>query len=415
MSDGQGKKRSVSQRIGQIGEYLFAAWAVEQHLAPQKTTEDVGIDYFCQVLSPHNAVIENVTGAILAVSVRSVGGRRKRIKLTKEDIENILRTEAPCCLIGVDVDAKTIHYKFLDEELIRHLYEFLRSNNDSMSIRLEEMKSDAAQFDTTLTYIRKPRVQRTLLMLKAELGVSSVIPEGKLYIRHDSNGSLAIVQAPWVTSMFEVLPDKQVEVSTRFFEKGLLPAKNEEGVRLYREIEKLSDIAEKVVVAGIIEKEVVITVQLNEKSANSKFVVRHIGDETAYINEAGVVLVFSKTREIDGEHVHQMRLSFTKNNVSDMSLGLTRTFLKLLQPNAKFSIDGKPWLDISFWPLLKNMGQAIAATERVFSFLSIDFTGVYLKDVAEEETMNTIVFLEAIIANNHSGHIIPGFVLGPSA
>jgi len=415
VSKDKGKKRSASQRIGQIGEHSFEVWAVERHLAPQKATEDIGIDYFCQVLSPQNAVIENVTGAILAVSVRSVKGRRRRVKLSRADVVNILRTEAPCCLVGVNVEDKSIHYKFLDEDFIKQLYEFLDSGKDSMSLPIEEMDSDPAQFDATLTHIRRPVVQRTLLTRKAELGVNAAVPGGKLYLHHDSMGSLALVHAPWVTSMFEISREKQGEVSTQFFEKGMLPDRYEEGITLVREIEQLSDLAEKVLVAGAIQDEVEITIHSEDKSASSRFVVRRIGDETAYISEAGVVLVFSAARELEGQHVHQMRVSFIKDNVSDMSTEAVRSFVKLCNANAKFTLDGKPWLDIGLWPVLKNLGKAISEAEEVFTFLGLNFTGVHLKDLAEEEAMNTIAFLEALISGRHSGHIIPGFVLGPSA
>lgn len=415
MSKDKGKKRSASQRIGQIGEHSFEVWAVERHLAPQKATEDIGIDYFCQVLSPQNAVIENVTGAILAVSVRSVKGRRRRVKLSRADVVNILRTEAPCCLVGVNVEEKSVHYKFLDEDFIKQLYEFLDSGKDSMSLPIEEMDSDPAQFDATLTHIRRPIVQRTLLMRKAELGVNAAVPGGKLYLRHDSKGSIAVVHAPWVTSMFEISREKQAEVSTKFFETGLLPGRSEEGVRLINEIDKLSDIAERVLLAGAIQEEIQITIHSEDKSASSKFVVRRIGDETAYISEAGVVLVLSAARELDGRHVHEVRVNFIKDTVSDMSTEAVRSFLKLFNANAKFTLDGKPWLDISLWPVLKNMGKAILEAEHVYGFLGLTFTGVHLKDLAEEEAMNTIAFLEALISGRHSGHIIPGFVIGPSA
>lgn len=40
------KKRSPSQRIGELGEDIFQLFARERGLVPTKITDDYGIDFF---------------------------------------------------------------------------------------------------------------------------------------------------------------------------------------------------------------------------------------------------------------------------------------------------------------------------------------------------------------------------------
>jgi hypothetical protein len=416
MGQRKGKRRSKSQRIGKTGEKLFEVWATARHLTTQKVEEDVGIDFFCQIMTTIRAGIEESTGSILAVQTRSVEGRRKRVKLTREDAENILRIEAPFCLIGVETESNIIFYKFLDENFVRQLHSFLMSDKKSFSFKVDDLENDLNKFLIELDQVRRPSLQHRLLMLKAELNITSVIPGGKLFTRQGTGGDFAIVSSPWLTSAFEVSSDKQSEIARVFFEEGKLPATETEGFRMRPEITKLFDMVDgKVFLAGNMEKTGVLTVKFNSESETSRVKIRHIGDEYAYINEAGCVLVFSETRKVRDQHIHEMKIDFTKEDVSDLSSDKIRNFLRLLHAESKLFIDDEPWLDISYWPNLGEIGRVMQATETVFSYLGKDFSGVYLKDVIEEESMNTIAFLESLIKNEHSGHIIPGFVLGPSS
>jgi hypothetical protein len=416
MGQKKGKRRSKSQRIGKIGEKLFEIWATARQLTTQKVEEDVGIDFFCQIMKTIGAGVEEATGAVLAVQARSVEGRRKRVRLSREDAENILRTEAPFCLIGVDTESHSIFYKFLDEKFVRLLHSFLMSDNRSISFKVDDLQNDSNRFLAELNQVRRPSLQHRLLMLKAELNIASVIPGGRLFIRQGTEGDFAIVSAPWLTAAFEVSSHKQSEIAELFFEEGKLPASEIEGFRMRPEIKKLFDIVDgKVLLSGELEKNGILTVKLNSESETSSVKIRHIGDEYAFISETGCVLVFSETRKVKDQHVHEMKLSFTKEDVGDLSSVKARKFLKLLNAKSKLLLDNKPWIDITSWPNLSEMGSTMRAIETVFSYLGKDFKGLYLKDVIEEETMHSIAFLEALIKNEHSGRIIPGFILGPAA
>lgn len=48
----RGKRLSRSNIIGDEGELLFRRWALKHQLTANKVTQDIGIDFFCQVMAP---------------------------------------------------------------------------------------------------------------------------------------------------------------------------------------------------------------------------------------------------------------------------------------------------------------------------------------------------------------------------
>jgi hypothetical protein len=137
MSDHRGKRRTHSQRIGEIGESIFKTWATENAPSPQKVDQDYGVDFFSQVLSPIAHKGEELIGAILGAQVRSVeGGSRPRIKLNKTDIENAMRVQVPFCFFAVDTQKKEVSWLFLDEQLIRGFWAFLQGKQKTMTLRV---------------------------------------------------------------------------------------------------------------------------------------------------------------------------------------------------------------------------------------------------------------------------------------
>ena len=56
------KKRTKSQKVGEIGENIFKDFALENDLLPNKMEYDYGIDFVCQTTSKLNSRIDSVGG-----------------------------------------------------------------------------------------------------------------------------------------------------------------------------------------------------------------------------------------------------------------------------------------------------------------------------------------------------------------
>jgi hypothetical protein len=220
-----GKRRSLAQRIGKKGESLFSTWAVDHHLSPNKTEEDLGVDFFCQVLRPiGSSKSEDVTGAVLAVHVRATEGEsRPRILLDRVDAVSLLVHSQPACLVGVHVETGQIAFLFVDEPLIDRLRKFISSSRQTHSIRLDEMELESATFDRRLRVHIRPGVQQRIVIYKAQRTIESVVPGASISLHHSCDGGNAIVQMPWVSSALSIEPQALDEVRMLAFEKGKSP------------------------------------------------------------------------------------------------------------------------------------------------------------------------------------------------
>lgn len=66
-----GKKITVSQKIGDLGEVIFEKFAIENGLIPNKVKRDYGIDFVCQPTERSSSVgINRVKSSLLGVNVR---------------------------------------------------------------------------------------------------------------------------------------------------------------------------------------------------------------------------------------------------------------------------------------------------------------------------------------------------------
>jgi len=412
----RGKRRSLAQRIGKKGESLFSTWAVDHHLSPNKTEEDLGVDFFCQVLRPRgSSKSEDVTGAVLAVHVRATEGEsRPRILLDRVDSVNLLEHFQPACLVGVHVETGQIAFLFVDEPLIDRLREFVASSRQTHSIRLDEMEQDAATFDQRLRVHIRPGVQQRIAIYKAQRTIESVVPGASVSIHHYTDGGNAIVQMPWVSSALSIAPQARDEVRMLAFERGKSPDEWP-GVSLRPEFLPLFDLADgPAFLLGAIERDEEVVVECEGQTASTTFRIRRVADEFAYVHEMGLALVLSDRRRREETWVHEMEARLFHGSES-LGVGTEALpFFRLLRPGAHFLRGAVP-IGIETWgEALPRLGRSVAAIENVVAALGLDLRNFYLGDLRDEEFAVSLGFLEAIFIHHIPAEkIIPGFIVDP--
>lgn len=333
----RGKRRSLAQRIGRKGEGLFSAWAVDHHLSPTKTEEDLGVDFFCQVLRPtHSGKPEDVTGAVLAVHVRATeGDSRPRILLDRTDAANILQHTHPACLIGVNAKTRQIVFLFVEEEFIDRLQHFLNSQHQTLSIRLDEMELDSAAFDSKLMVHIRPGTQQRIAIYKAQRTIEGIVPGASVSLHHTSDGGQGIVQIPWISSALAIDPARRDQVRMLAFEKGI-PPDQWPGISLQPEFLSLFDLVDgPTYLLGAIERDEELVIESDGETASATFRIRRVGDEFAYVHDMGLALVHSDRRRREKIWVHEMEVRLFKGSVS-LGLGAQDLpFFRLLRPGAR--------------------------------------------------------------------------------
>ena len=138
MARNRGKRRSLSQKIGDKAEHQFGAWATDRGLSATLVWKDYGLDFVCQIFQKvPRSTSEEIHGAVLMAQVRGTeGASRPRIKLNREDAENLLRQTGPACVVALNPNTGPVAFRFVDETFSEQLEEFLRTPQASMTLRL---------------------------------------------------------------------------------------------------------------------------------------------------------------------------------------------------------------------------------------------------------------------------------------
>lgn len=412
------KRRSVSQLIGEKGEDIFRIWGTDNHLIPQKTERDYGIDFFCQVMKPIGSSSEEITGAVIGTQVRSIMGKsRPRVLVDKTDIESALRLSVPYCLIGIDTDNQQVHHLFLDERLLEEFYSFICSQKKTMTLRLDRFEFGPEAFKASLGKACSPATQSRLGLIKVKLKIASDIPGADLKIYQTPRSGLAIVDVPWITQIFKFSADRRESVATMVFEEGQISKSVISQFPIRETFDPVKAIVDgPIVFRGAFEEEVELYVRHKGKLKTAAFVLRRLEDERAYVSESGLILVISDARLDGGVYKHFMDLRITAtNSISLNKLSKTLAFLKLLNPGAVLNEVGREGIPIEHWPGLHRIGSFLSAIEKVYKFLDLNISEVFLADLQDEEFGKTITLLESLIDGIKIQQIMPGFVLGPAA
>lgn len=412
------KRRSVSQRIGEKGEGIFRIWGTDNHLIPQKTERDYGIDFFCQVMKSVGSSSEEITGAVIGTQVRSITGKsRPRVLVDKTDIESALRLSVPYCLIGIDTDDQHVHHLFLDEPLLEEFYSFICSKNETMSLRLDRFEFGPEAFKTSLARACSPATQSRLKLIKVKLKITSDIPGADLKIYQTPSTGLVIVDVPWITQIFKLPADRREAAATMVFEEGKFPKSIMSQFPIKETFGPVKSLVDgPILFRGAFEEEVELYVRHQDKQKTATFALRRIGDERAYVSESGLILVISDARLDGGVHKHFMALRITASNAVSLSnSSKTLGFLELLNPGAVINEIGREGIPIEHWPDLHRIGPFVSAIEKAYKFLDLNLSEVFLTDLQDEEFGKTITLLESLIDGIEIQQIMPGFVLGPAA
>ena len=115
------KKRTKSQKTGEIGEAIFREFALTNNLLPNKSEYDYGIDFICQQVTGNLGFSDTISHSYLCVNVKSSKARRPRAKLNIDDLEVALLSEFPLLFILVDTLSDNLYYRFLDLSLLEEL------------------------------------------------------------------------------------------------------------------------------------------------------------------------------------------------------------------------------------------------------------------------------------------------------
>ena len=371
-----------------------------------------GIDFFCSVFRKANTQIEEMTGAVLAVQVRSTSVEDKqRIKLDRADAETALRIDNPYVLIGIDIIIKKVYFRFMDEALVEELQTFLQSDNDSRSWPLDSLGSGNDHFTKLLTEVCRPAYQQKLRWKRTELDISAVVPGSRLTFSQDKHGGIAVITAPFFTDFLVIEHSQQEKMARIIFNEGHLGSIKQS--LLHPKILSLTDLIDgPICIGGSLEQEGSISIEYPGISRVTIPVgIRKIGDEIGFILRTGLYLIVSGARNKKGQWVHEFRHGIATKDTFELVKSTEEfKFLKALREGATLFLSNESPISIDHWGNLKYLGPDLEAMEKVFAHLQLSLSDLHLADVVELPALMTIGVINAFRGGIGIEHICPGFV-----
>jgi hypothetical protein len=414
------KKRSPSQRIGELGEDTFQFFARKRGLIPTKIPNDYGIDFFCQLTKILPNGHESVLPSSIAVNVRSSDQKRIRAKYSRDDIKLLLKSEFPMLLILVDIRNNKVYHKFLDKELMEFFYSELLKGAKYISIIYKEMSSSDEDFHRSLSLITTIRYREMLRLRAAELRLSQIIGPSRLQVHRFSEGSLAVVEVRNFEDIFKHQEDK-IKSKVR---EVLLTSRLDRGFSLPTEhlnraiVDEIGDFAEKIaVITKIHSKPEKLFVKSDENVVECIFEVRPLGDEFSFYHVSGLSIIFSGPRKgEEGLHYHNFEVKY--NDLSSEPMFNHKeiiSFLKNCKENTTIHLGDIESIgfELKYFPMLIRLGLIVSSLETIYTELKIDRPLIKLLHIDDPEFQLTFAFIANLFNPYLKENIWPGFLISP--
>ncbi len=193
------KKMSEVQEYGYTGEDEFKSWASKAKFPATKVEHDFGFDFLCQVVGEPTSGKKSysMTGHVFMVSVRSTTKSGDSIKINRADAD-LLLTNDHCVLAIVKRaplgEAGQVAIKFIDENFIKELHDFLRSGDEDLGVEFSKACSELTAIRYNVDRMFKADYQNRLDLLKKKLKLEEVLKSPSLRIVQDGEGAYSLIR-----------------------------------------------------------------------------------------------------------------------------------------------------------------------------------------------------------------------------
>jgi hypothetical protein len=371
-----GKRMSESQRIGKLGEDYFRYWAGTHYINATRPDFDMGIDFLCQVLAPVSGSksLEGV-GSMFGAQIKTVqsGSPSSRIVLDRKDATDLLHQTQATCIFGVQLDSLAVFFKFLEEDLMDRLRDFLQSENAQWTMLHSNMSSDVSLFQKELLRKVRPSFQSRLRIRRANQRLVDAIPGSEFSLNTSSDHVAAHVTVPNVSEAYEIEPTAKEEARLQIFERGYLDP-SLEGVSLHPEIDHLVEETQSsvLVVIGASGHTVDVTVKSGDQEAITEFELRTFEDEVSLVHSAGLRLTYSAARKDEQGYVHHLEHDLFQPEAAFEWDENAVAFFSLLKPGAELIMpNGRIFRLNMFGDSTETLGSAIEACHRICEALEL--------------------------------------------
>lgn len=397
------KKRSQSQRVGEVGERYFAYFCEKNGLLPNKLESDYGLDFWCQI-DTATALADTgiVPGSGIGFSVRTTIG--DRVKLTRPDTEFLLSAEFPTGLAMITTDRNLteckLFFTLLDAAFVAKLSAFLTSKKDSISFAAENLLPEKDFHETARGALAPGFVER--IRIKAAEIVANPVGNVRIEVRRNGDNQTTLVTTLDLFDYFDQARDstgKALHLATfgapRFREHRIQNLAIEK-----RLVSGLVHLPQPwLLVGGVIDQP--SRASVGSASAKCSLEVLYTGNKRhfGYVHEAGFALTVSERTLVGDQHVHLLE-ALVDEESDDQLLDYPDllAFLELCTPASKIVFEGHRRLVLDAGDF-EHLGEHVAfarSFRRARALPGFDDVEVTVQDMASEESRHSIAWWGAV-------------------
>lgn len=396
----ENKKRSLAQRIGETGEALVRLWASRNCLSASKIDNDYGFDFTLQHFKPDGKHQRHTGLWFLAQCKATEQENPKYVKLNKSDAYLYLSTSLQFCLLSVNNNDEVVKFRFIDQNLIDELIEFVNSSNESLNIDIEkkfygnEILQEHIQLfaNSSATHKLKLYIAKKLLSKFApDLSISTTMTEEDYIVHLDSDWLTTVINPDLLFSKESKSTDYVIDFNVVEILRNYLPSFNV------------------VSISGTIGTDSVISGH-NSNNVTKCISYPHKGN-VSYRTKIGFVLTSGPCMEENGQHIHKVKFELKSSPYSFAECREDCLAFEEIFEQKKLAIDSHVLIqDLSTWKELEDFFFISKEISNAINTKIFDFPGLQACDIENHEISVTLGIITSIINRKSLSPWFPGFL-----
>jgi len=196
------KVKSKSQKIGEAGEGLVKYWAPMNMHSANKIENDFGFDFTFQQFKIHGEQ-QIATGSFFLVQCKSTTSEDEHQYITLEESDILLHlySNMPVCLLGVDIDNKTVRHVFLKHKLVDKYLKFLGKKNKTLNLNFKTELEDESAFIYNSKRFTQPGFSASLRNYIINSLIQIYAPDSNLLVLTDERRTQLILKSSYLTNV----------------------------------------------------------------------------------------------------------------------------------------------------------------------------------------------------------------------
>lgn len=398
------KVKSKSQKIGEAGEGLVKFWAPINMHSANKIENDFGFDFTFQQFKKHGEQ-EIATGAFFLAQCKSTTSENnyQYVTLDENDILLHLYSNMPVCLLGVDIDNKTVRHLFLDQNLVNKYLEFLDTENKTLNLNFNTDLKHESEFTANSTLHTQPGFSLSLRNHIINVLIQKYAPGSKLSVLTDDARTQLKLKSPYLTNI--------VDPKHLFNPKTRLEIDDIFNTHVLEILKQYYPDFNSIYLSGAIGTD--STISFGSKKTNT--ITYPHGDLVAYRMQCGLTFQFGPCEEdSNGRHIHSSNFIVSDSPFPLFNCQSDVNLFSTYDVSSSLYLDGHSMIPkLEDWDELNGLLSVLKEITSAYKISPEYFQELHISDLNEPENYYSYLLLLALVRKEN--RLFPEFCIDPDA